>query len=179
MIQRAHALATFDMSNTITGPESPTVMRLACSSRPAALAEALTQIVGVAPGPGCAAFGERQVRVIWRSLGVWLLVGEAAPILGAEAAKTAHCAAIPLTGGLSMWRIAGGHWRETLAHGCPLDVEHPSFTTGSAAATLFRGLDVLIDVVALDECRLYTPRSYAVDFDRELRSASHYARSSL
>ena len=110
----------------------------------------------VAVASGQLALGVRPAR--------WLLLAPPAHS-GATAARwQAACgragAAVDLSSGLAVWRLAGPQVRDALARACRLDLDPQVFPAGSAAATVMAQVAVILAVLP-SGLLLLTPTSTA------------------
>jgi len=110
----------------------------------------------VAVASGQLALGVRPAR--------WLLLAPPAHAGTTAARWQAACgrvgAAVDLSSGLAVWRLAGPQVRDALARACRLDLDPQVFPAGSAAATVMAQVAVILAVLP-SGLLLLTPTSTA------------------
>ena len=130
--------------------------------------EAVADVVGVAPPTeaNTVATAARNT-ILWLGPDEWLVVTPpgaqgAMEAALAEALDGRHVAVTDTTDARTVIRLHGGHARDVLMKGCPLDLHPRAFGPGRCAQTLIAKADVLIhqrdDAPSYD---IYVPCSFA------------------
>lgn len=146
---------------------------------------AVRAILGTDPpvAPDRVAAGEAAT-LLWLGPDEWLAVcaglQEAAEFCDrlAAALEAQHAAAVDVSSGWTVIRLAGASGKAVLQKGCSLDLDAPRFSAGHCAATRVGNANVVLHQVEGDPeatgavYDLYVPRSYVLSFWQWLEDAS-------
>lgn len=129
--------------------------------------EARAQALGLSlPGANAAA-ETSDVRTVWLGPNRWLATAkESAPGALARdlAAKAPDAAVNDVSSSRAVLRLSGPKVRDTLAAGCPLDLDPIAFKAGMAATTVCDHFTVTLDCIDAETFDVYVARGYAVSF---------------